>query len=136
MKLSFVPIDMIASPNSYTQLSEWSVTQGTGERLYLQLQVSDALGTRRYMPATGATLTVTFTRARSSSLGATDTQQTFTVTGTVVSEDRSMWYVTLTSTQVNTLITGTVTAALTEGTTVYTLNKSYAIKKIYTGSGC
>lgn len=136
MKLSFVPVDMIKSPNDWSVLSKWSVLQGTAETLYLQLQVSDALGTRRYIPATGTTVTMTFTRARASTLGQTDTAQTFTVNCTAVTEDKSMWYAALTATQINTLISGTVKVVVTEGTTVYTLNKAYAIQKTSTGSGC
>ena len=136
MKLSFSPVDMLLAPNNWSLLSQWSVLQGAAERLYLQLQVMDSLGVRRYIPASGTTVTLTFTRARSATLGTTDTAQTVTVSCTSVTDDRSMWYADLTAAQVTTIITGTVKATVTEGTTVYVLNKAYAIKKTATGTGC
>lgn len=144
MKLTFTPVDMLCAPNDFTEIAQWNVTSGTAETLWLRLKVSDALGERRYIPPAGSgptltTLKVTFMRARSSTLGVVDTSQTFEVTATANSDDRSLWSFPLTAAQVNLLTSGTVKVTLTVGGpsgTVYTMNKSFAIKKTQTSSGC
>jgi hypothetical protein len=144
MKLYFTPVDMLSTPNDFTEVAQWHVTAGTAETLWLRLKVSDSLGDRRYIPAAGSgptltTLKVTFMRARNSTLGAVDTAQTFEVSATALSDDRSLWSFPLTAAQVNLLTSGTVKVTLTVGGasgTVYTMNKGFAIKKTLTSSGC
>ena len=136
MKYLFTPIDVLSLPNDFTDKSQWSVSAGTGETLYFQLQVDDSLGLRRYIPGASDTVKLVFMRARSSTLGVADTAQTFEVSCTANTQDRSLWSCTLTTAQVGLLISGTVQMKLTSGTTVYTYNRSYAIKKIVTDAGC
>ena len=136
MKISFTPIDMLSAPNDFTTATQWNLQQGTAETLWLRLTISDQLGERRYIPASGATASLKFMRIRSSVVGQLDAVQTFSVSATANSDDRSLWSCPLTAAQVALVTSGTVQMVLTIGTTVYTVNKAYAVKKTLTNAGC
>lgn len=144
MKFYWTPLEVLSAPNDFTEIKQWNVTAGTAETLWLRLMIHDSYGDRRYIPPAGSgptitTVKVTFQRARQSVLGSVDTSQTFEVSATVNTDDRSMWSFSLTAAQMNMLISGTVKVTLTIGGTsgtVYTMNKAYAIKKTLTDSGC
>ena len=136
MKISYTPVDMMCAPNVFAAIPEWKVTQGTAETLWLQLLITDAFGSRRYIPTAGSTLKLVFMRARKCVLGSIDTSQTFEVIGTTIADDRSLWSFPLTADNVNLLISGTVKLVLVSGTTTYTINKAFAIKKTLVSGGC
>ena len=133
MALKVAPIDMVSSPNTFYQVQQWSITGGNSSVLWFQLQISDSLGVRRYMPQSGATVQVQFPRARS--LDSLQVSQTVAKAGTFDSNDRSLWKVTLTETDTQSIISGTVKFVLTEGSSSQTIVQNYFISRSLTGAG-
>ena len=107
-----VAIDMIDSPNAFKE-SSWSITPGTSTRLYFQLQIEDGLGSRRYIPATGSTVVIEFPRARSLT-ASNPVQQTISKSSIQIAEDKSMFYINLTTSDTQSIISGTVKVIFTE----------------------
>ena len=132
-------LTMYASPNDYVlfeQSQPWEVTQNTATTLSFQFQTQDQLPLRRYIVPTGRTVTVEFMRMKVSKLGQPDTAQSFTVNATPVTEDRSIWSISLTAAQASLVASGTVKFNILNGTTVEkSVQMSFFVKKIPLGSG-
>jgi len=107
-----VAIDMIDIPNDFKEGS-WSVTPSVGTKLYFQLQVEDSLGARRYIPAPGSTVMVEFPRARSLT-ASNPVQQTISKSAIQLPDDKSLFYLNLTTTDTQGIISGTVKVTFTE----------------------
>lgn len=123
-----IAIDMIDSPN-YFKETAWQTTPGNPIRLYFQLQVKDSLGERRYMPASGSTVKVDFQRARSLS-ALNPTSQTVQKSAVQIPEDKSIFYVDLTSADTQAIITGTVKVTFVEsGVTSIFLQNYFVTRK-------
>jgi len=135
-----VPLDMISAPNYWAPFADgrWTVTDPNATTLWLQLQISDALGSRRYMVATGGTLSVIFQRADSFTTNQgvlSQTSQGISVSGAVNANDRSLFSVALTQQQVQGIVSGTVKFSLTEGSSTTTWVQDYLLSKSLTRPG-
>jgi len=107
-----VAIDMIDIPNDFKEGS-WSITPSVATKLYFQLQVEDSLGARRYIPASGSTILVEFPRARSLT-ASNPVQQTISKSAIQLPDDKSLFYLNLTTTDTQNIISGTVKVTFTE----------------------
>lgn len=143
MSLTSTPINMISAPNTFSVLSSgrWEITDPNAQELWLQINTDDQLGFRRYIPAAGATLSVLFQRADSFSVDGVRlsrlqaNSQSVTKTATADTNDRSLWKISLTPQDTQTILSGTVKFALTEGTTTTTWVQNYFLKKNLTEAG-
>ena len=140
MNYKAIPLDMIAPPNYYAPLADgrWVITSPNAVTLWFGLQIEDSLGARRYMVATGATMTVTFQRAdqfTSSQSILTQTAQSVTLTATVNANDRSLFSMNLTTQNIQTLVSGTVKCRLVEAGVDTTWLQDYGISKKLTNPG-
>lgn len=119
MLLSVRPLNAVASVNIYEAVDAVQLNQGDGSKVYFQLidemQDREAHGFnpagRRYMPASGATLQVTLQNINNAK------QITRAAIMAFPSDDRSIWYLQLLSTDT---LAGTcdMLLTLTEGAVV------------------
>jgi hypothetical protein len=128
------PIEMITSPNFFKIIPEWNIIGGNSSSIWFQLQVVDSLGTRRWLPATGAVMKLEFMRARSTAVG--QTTQTFQKTAAQDAADKSMFRVDLSAADTQMIISGSVKFLLTEGAATTTFQESFILKRTLTGAGC
>jgi len=133
MSFKIIAIDMINSPNTFKEGS-WNTTPNTSTRLYFQLQVDDALGARRYIPAVGSTVQIEFPRARSLS-ASNPVQQTISKNSIQIPEDKSMFYIDLTTTDTQAIISGTVKITFTESSKANVFLQNYFIVRKPTVAG-
>lgn len=142
MAITVKQLTMYSSPNDFVMFENgqsWEVTQNTATTLYFQFQTQDQLPLRRYIVPTGRTVSVEFMRMKVSKLGQPDTAQSFSVTATPVTEDRSMWSIALTAAQASQVANGSVKFTILNGTTAEkTIIMSYFVRKISlaNGNGC
>lgn len=127
MTFKIVAIDMIDSPN-YFKEGKWETTPGNSTRLYFQLQIEDSLGARRYLPATGSTVRVDFLRARS--LSATNpVSQTVQKNAIQIVEDKSLFYVDLTTADAQNIVSGTVRVTFVESGVTSVILQNYFVTR-------
>lgn len=134
-KISIQQIDMFSSPNYFAPIPMWEIQDGNPATLNFMLTITDANGTRRYLPPTNTAVQLQFQRARPTTIGSTVGNQTFNVTANVNPYDTSLYSVALGSDQVSLLTSGTVLILLSGGQTL-TIVKNYAIKKSLTSGSC
>jgi hypothetical protein len=127
-------IDMVDSPNFFKE-SLWETTPGNSTRLYFQLQIVDAMGERRYIPASGATMKAEFQRARSLS-AMNPVSQSIQKNAIAIPEDKSMFYIDLNTADTQAIISGTVRFTLVESgvTTVFVQNYFVTRKPVTAGN--
>lgn len=144
MPFTIAPISMISSPNNYTVLKDarWSIVSPNAQDLWGQLQVSDALGLRRYVPASGSTLSVVFQRGDLVSTSSTirydrldTTTRSVTKNATLDSNDRSLIKIAMNTADIQGVMSGTVKFTLTEGAVVTTWVQNWALMKSLTDPG-
>jgi H2-forming N5,N10-methylenetetrahydromethanopterin dehydrogenase-like enzyme len=128
-----IAIDMINSPNTFKE-GEWAVVPNTSARLWFQLQVDDSLGARRYIPAVGSTVAIEFQRARSLT-ASNPVQQTFSKNAIQNADDKSMFYIDLTTTDTQNIITGSVKVTFTESAKANVFIQNYFIVRKPTTPG-
>ena len=127
----------MTAPNYFADVPEFVLTQGQAITLWLRVTLTDALGTRRRIPAAGATVKLRFPRARQAVVGnATAQDQTFEVNGVLLSDDRSMASFSLTADQVSKVFPGNAILIITEGANVTTVTKNLVLKKVYPAGTC
>ena len=93
------------------------------------------------IPAVGASVSIEFLRARTLSAqgglsSIAPVAQTFTKPATQLPDDRSLWSVSLLSTDTSKIVSGSVVFIITEGTNVTTFTVPYMIKRTLVGPGC
>jgi hypothetical protein len=138
-----VPIDMISAPNYWAPLTEarWTITDPNAVTLSLQLEISDSLGERRYILATGGTLTAIFQRAdaysssNSPAGSLVQTSQTISISCVVNANDRSLFTLPMTQQQVQGVVSGTVKFSMVESGVTTIWNQNYLLVKKLTGPG-
>lgn len=140
MAFKSIPLEMITAPNYFAALADgrWTVTSPNAVTLWFQLNIEDALGSRRYMTAVGATLTVTFQRAdQFTSSGGVLSQAAQSVVLSAVphANDRSLFSMALTTQNVQLLVSGAVKYRLVEGANDTTWLQDYGIQKKLTNPG-
>jgi hypothetical protein len=133
MAFKIIAIDMINSPNTFKE-GAWTTTPNTSTRLYFQLQIDDALGARRYMPIPGSTVQIEFPRARSLSAN-NPVQQTITKNAIQIAEDKSMFYIDLTTADTQAIISGTVKVTFTESSKANIFLQNYFVVRKPTTPG-
>lgn len=132
------PVEMISAPNYYSFLKDiqWQLTHNIASSLTGQMWLTDALGSRRYIIPTGASLQVTFLRA--------DTQAVLSVSQTVQkivtinAQDRSLFSFNLSAAESQQVISGSVIFKLTDpgvGALNGEWTQNYGVKKILNGPG-
>lgn len=136
--ISFQPLNMMSPPNFYAEAPEFVLTQGQAVTLWIRVGLTDALGTRRRTPAAGATYKLRFPRARQAVVGSATVgqDQTFDVSGVLLSDDRSMASFVLTAEQVSKIFPGNVLLILQEGSNTITVTKNLVLKKVYPAGTC
>lgn len=140
MAFKAVPIDMITAPNYFAPLSEsrWTIIDPNAVTLWFQLQIEDSLGTRRYMVASGATMTVAFQRADSFTLSQNalaQAAQGLSLPATANANDRSLFSLALTSQSVQTIVSGTVKFTLVESGVTTAWTQNHFLSKKLTAQG-
>lgn len=144
MSLNLLPLDMALAPNFWapTQDGVWTIVSPNATTLWGLLQVVDSMGVRRYLPAAGSTLQVTFLRADliASNQGLlSNTAQSINKTGAPFSgggvADGSLFSFALSTTDVQNILGGTAQFALTEGANTTTWMQNFAIRKQQTDPG-
>lgn len=144
MQFNIVPLDMALAPNIWapTRDGAWTLTGPNAQTIWGLLEIIDALGPRRYLPATGSSLTVQFLRADliASNQGLLgNTPQSVTKPGIPFSgsgvTDGSLFSFVLSSTDVTAILGGTAQFTLTEGASVTTWMQNFAIRKLQTDPG-
>ena len=135
MKIKVAALDMIQAPNifSYIDDNKWAVKGANATVLWGQLFIMDSLSLRRYIPAVGATLQLTFLRA---DVPGTNTSRTLNKLVTFSSDDRSLFSLSLSSSEIDGIVSGGVTFKLTEGASVQTWIQDWAIRKENVTTGC
>jgi hypothetical protein len=128
------PIEMITAPNFFKLIPEWSIIGGNSASIWFQLQVVDSLGTRRWLPATGALMKLEFMRARSTAVG--QATQTFQKTAAQDASDKSLFRVDLSAQDSQMIISGSVKFLLTEGANTTSFQEAFILKRTLVGAGC
>jgi hypothetical protein len=134
-----IPLEMISAPNYFSALpnNRWTVTGGNPATLWFQLQISDNLGDRRYIPAVGATLEVTFQRSDSVSMGfntsyptqLSTTPQSIIKPATFNASDRSLGSFVLTPVDASNIVSGSLLFKFTESGVVNQWVQNWSIYK-------
>lgn len=126
------PIEVF-SINDFRIIEEWSIPNGASKTISFILTKNDSLGERRYIPASGATVQIKFMRARA----ASSTAKAVTLTKSAIPkpEDRSMFDVSLTAQDTETIISGGVHVVVTESGSSNNFNVPYLIRKVYADPG-
>lgn len=143
MDFKAVPIDLVSEPNVWQTLpnSRWVLTNPNAQTIAFILHAVDALGERRYVPTSPFTMQVIFQRRDKVSIDGvrrnvlTSEEQTVTKTATVSSFDDSMFKVALTTSDVDTILPGTVKFYLSEPTKTTVWLQNWALEKKMTNPG-
>lgn len=139
MVFKAIPIDMISAPNIYSELDGgWKIISPNQQTLWFQLNIVDSLGQRRYIPASGATLTALFRRMDliTSDFGRLNQQsQNVTKTITFNSSDRSLCSMVLTQQDVQNIVSGGILFTLVESGTTTQWIEQWIVSKNLTGPG-
>lgn len=123
MKLGLTMVDNVPTLNNLKYINQLSVTQGETADLYFQLIDVDTKDQKnqwgnRYMPASGATLQVV--------IKSVNDANTLTKTATMAfpSDDRSIWKISLSSTDTSNMAGINLQGTLTEGASIKIFNAS------------
>lgn len=138
------PVDVINAPNSFSVLPDnrWVTSGANAVTLWGILQIQDSLGTRRYIPASGATLQAVFMRKDALNLTQTyplqvsSTTQNVTVNAVLNNSDRSLFSLVLTAQNAADVISGSVKFSLTESAITTTWVQDWLLQKKIPQIGC
>lgn len=114
MNLSFRAINSDGTLNNFYQLDKINIVKENAATVRIQLidlekkLKEDAL---RYIPASGATMTVTFFRSQTADVVTKNASNPF-------ADDRSIWQVALTAAEAAKVSSGFLLVTLTEGSTI------------------
>lgn len=142
MNFEILPLEMITQPNFYSPAVAWEVSSVGAKTLWGQLRISDALGNRRYIPAAGSALEITFLRMDVISLSTTyplamsNTNQNVVKPATFLVTDTSMFNFTLTALDVGNVISGSIKFKFTESGVDRVWTQNYLVKKQVLQLGC
>jgi len=134
------PLDVISAPNFFAPQESWKITVPNAVTLWFQLIISDSLGERRYIAASGSALSVIFQRAdlisNSVSFGVpTNTAQSITKIAAFNTSDRSMLSFALTADESTKILSGTVKFQLVESGTTTVWVQNHLISRQLTSPG-
>jgi hypothetical protein len=119
MSYKAVPIDMISAPNFYAEFGDgmWVIAGTSAVTLWLQLNIVDALGERRFITGNSAVLQAIFQRSdlfAQQNNQLTQTPRSLTKTATAHAQDKSLFSIALTSQDVQTIVGGSIKFTLTD----------------------
>jgi hypothetical protein len=134
MRLGLRILNVGASVNNHKQVDQISIARGETLDLCFQLVDEDQDGLR-YVPAAGATVRFQIPRADQVIAAPLNTRQTINngVDRQAVAAwdgDRSCWKVTLTGAETSQMVSGSVRATVTEGSSVKIASYTQAIRVI------
>ena len=139
------PIEVIAAPNFYAPLvdNRWEITNPNAQTLWFQLQISDSLGTRRYMLASGGTLEVTFQRSDLIAAGGltgfpsqiTNTARSVIKTAVPHANDRSLFSIAMTTQDIQGIVTGSTKYKMVESGVETVWLFDWSVRKKLTNPG-
>lgn len=141
-----IPISLVGDHNYYSPLPNgaWVITDPSQTTLSFRLDIDDSLGQRPYVASAGSLISVIFQRAANitlsqvtaSSFSAQQTEsQTVTKNATANSSNPSIWSISLTSQDVEAILSGTVKFSLTESSIAKTWLQNWAVEKKLTSKG-
>jgi hypothetical protein len=134
-----LPVDMINPPNFYAPLNGiWELTSPNQTTLWFQLIISDSLGERRYISASGATMSLTFRRMDliTSNFGQLNQQSRDVIKNATPNvNDRSLFSFTLTQSDIQNIVSGGVLFSFTESGNNTQWIQQWIIKKNLTAPG-
>lgn len=135
MSYGIQPIEYFGSVNSITPVQAWEIAHGAPKTVYFTLTQIDSLGSRRFIPPAGTAVGINFFRSRPATINSLP--QTISKTATQVSptEDKSIYSVTLTLDDVNTIISGSIQLVVTIGGVANKVAIPYIVKKSYAAPG-
>ena len=136
MTIKVQPINMITPPNAWANSKDnfWVVTDAVAIDLWGILTISDAMGSRPYVPAAGASLQATWMRG--DYIGSITNQQlTVNKVASFDTNFRALVKISLIAQEATNVISGTIMFTLTEGSIINKWNQSWACKKLNTGAG-
>ena len=141
MGFKAVPLNMIQAPNYYKELKDnrWSITAPNAQSFWLQLNLTDELGQRRYIPSAGSSLQVEFQRSGEFSLQSNRKMMVDTRTiiknASVNADDKSLWSFNLSESEIQGVVSGTVKFTLIESGANKVWVQNYFLKKDSTEAG-
>ena len=121
MRIAVKALNSDATLNNFEVLDQFNICKG--DTAVLNFQLYDAEKGLRYIPAAGATLTITISRFPQYLPTPANARETvdYTITGSAANpfaDDRSIWTFSLTALQTATLTSSAVKFVLTEGSVV------------------
>jgi len=141
MSFTAIPIEMMTAPNYWAPLADnrWVITEPSATDLWFNLQISDALGSRPYVPSS-ATLQVTFQRSdllatSGDRRSLTSTSRSIVKAATADVDNASLWKIALSASDIEIVVSGTVKFALLEGTIMTTWLQNWVLQKQLTDPG-
>lgn len=135
---------MITPPNMFLPLEKnyWEVSNPNATDLWLQIMVTDALGSRRFVPEVGSTVQAIFQRpvtlstTRTAPVSTEMTENTLTKLAVVDIQDASLCNFQLTVQDVGIIHGGTVKFVITQPTLpIIEWVENHFLKKSYTSAG-
>lgn len=135
MAYGIIPIAYYGNVNSLTPVKDWEIPAGSPITLYFILSITDALGTRRYIPPAGTSVQVSFMRSRPATVNSTTQTITKTALPTAPTEDKSIYQCLLTAEEASTVLSGTVQLIVTQAGSTYKTNIQYLVRKTIAAPG-
>lgn len=134
-QFSLLPIDFI-DINNFSPINAWNILSGAPVTLYFVLTITDAFGTRRYIPQAGTTVKIAITRARPVGVGSLATNIIKTAVQIAPTDDKSLYSVDLTASDSSLFVTGGVQLIMSRLGIDKIYPVPYVIKKINNSAGC
>lgn len=128
------PLNYI-NENLFTEIPSWEIPHGQACALYFQLMITDALGTRRFLPPTSSQVRLQFISSRPPTIGSASTNISKFATQVLPSSDKSLYQVTLMPTETSKIITGGVQLIVTINGSDMTFSLPYMVKKLRSDPG-
>lgn len=125
---SLQPIEY-TNVNLFLPISAWQVSHNCPATLSFILMISDAAGSRRFIPPVGSSVKLSFVKSRAPVVGSTSQVIVKTAVQLAATEDKSLFKVDLTAADTSALITGGITLTVTISGVEYSFNVSNIVTK-------
>jgi len=137
MRFKIQPIEIIQAPNYYSILpdNQWILYDESSASLSFMLKIEDSLGERPYLVSNSDTLTSEFPRSDSLAIQSgtrgtiSATSRSVTKTCNMDTDNKSLFTMNLSSTDISNIISGSVKFTLQYGSTTRTWLENYIIIK-------
>jgi hypothetical protein len=108
--------------NMFLPMSTWSLVHNSPATISFVLQITDGMGTRRFVPPVGTSVKLGFVKSRAPVVGSSSQIISKTAVQLAPTEDRSLYKVDLTAADTSVLITGGITLSITITGVEYVFN--------------